>query len=350
MNMRSKIYNGLTGVLKIICALFVGAFIGGLALYDMISTIPYLDATDVGVIFNLLFLLFATWGYLVMIVRGFSQMKSLFKLSKISVAEVICINVLSLLCILAGSRTYILYMSLLFDEVKFIVVLVIFALSIALIVFDIVIQLLEIKKEKIKVFTETYCMIILNKVSRIVIPIFILAIVFVLRTIIKNNLDIIREDEALSSGFDSFVMTDFEGKEYTEDIFKGHRVTMINVWGTFCHGCIEEMPNLEEISQMYDEKDFQIIGLTGDLYSHGELDPGQKDLAIDIVESTGVTYPILIPSNGLQTGVINTIHLYPTTVFFDENGNQLKMTEGAWSKEEWIEIIEEVLANEEGNR
>ena len=33
---------------------------------------------------------------------------------------------------------------------------------------------------------------------------------------IKNNLDIIREDEALSSGFDSFVMTDFDKEYYGE--------------------------------------------------------------------------------------------------------------------------------------
>lgn len=350
INMSSKIYNGLTGVLKIICALFVGAFIGGVAIYDIIISIPYMGVSYVRGVFKLLFLLLATGGYFAIIVRGFYQIKSLFISSKVNVAELLCINVLSLLSIIAVSSTYILYMSLLFDEKVFIVELIIYALSIALVILDVVFQLVEIKREKIKVFNETNCMIIINKISRIVVPIIIIVIVISLIVMIISNLKKIKEDEALSNGFNSFVMTDFDGREYTEDIFKGHKVTMINVWGTFCHPCIEEMPELEEIFQMYDEKDLQLIGLAGDLYSHAELDQGQKDLALDIVERTGVTYPILIPSKGLQAGVIDAILCYPTTIFFDENGNQLDVVEGAGSKEQWIEVIEEVLANEEGNR
>lgn len=32
--------------------------------------------------------------------------------------------------------------------------------------------------------------------------------------------------------FESFTMKDINGKEYTEEIFKGHKVNMINIWQT----------------------------------------------------------------------------------------------------------------------
>ena len=44
------------------------------------------------------------------------------------------------------------------------------------------------------------------------------------------------------------------------------------------------MPELEEISEMYDEKDLKIIGLPGDLYgADGVVDEDQVAKALDII-------------------------------------------------------------------
>ena len=156
-----------------------------------------------------------------------------------------------------------------------------------------------------------------------------------------------RDNESFKGGFDSFVMKDFDDNEYTEDMLKGHKVTMINIWGTFCGPCIREMPELEEISEMYDEKDLKIIGLPGDLYgADGVVDEDQVAKALDIIDKTGVKYTMLIPSMEIEAGVFSSIRFYPTTIFVNENGEYLKFVEGANSKEAWIEIIEEYMANE----
>lgn len=351
--MRSKIYNGMTGILKMICAIIIGFLIGGFAIYDIVSSFPYLEASDVSELFQLLFLLFATLGYYAMFIRGFSQIKSLFKPDKAdpaNAAEIIFINVLSLPFIIAVGSIYTLYASIFDSDEILVITFFIYVLSIILMILDVIILLAKIKREKIKLFTDSNCMTVLNKISRAVVPMIVIVLAFIIRVTILDNLETMKTNESISNGFDSFVMNDFDGKEYTEELFEGHKVTMINIWGTFCHNCIEEMPELEEISRMYDEKDFQLIGLTGDLYGPGELDQGQVDLALSIIENTGVTYPILIPSKGLQAGVINDIHFYPTTIFFDEKGNVLKTIVGARSKEEWMKEIEEVFTDEERNR
>ena len=123
---------------------------------------------------------------------------------------------------------------------------------------------------------------------------------------------------------------------------------MINIWGTFCGPCIREMPELEEISEMYDEKDLKLIGLPGDLYgTDGVVNEDQLATAIDIMDKTGAKYTMLIPSMEIEAWLMDSIRFYPTTIFVDENGEHLKFVESANSKEGWIEIIEEVLASEE---
>lgn len=346
-NMGSKIYNGITGILKVICAAFTGLVIGGVAIYDKVIYVPYYQFADLQIVFELLFLVFATLGYIAVIIRGFSQIKSLFKPSKANIVVTTCINALVLIFIIASYSAYSIYGIVFRSDDMLVISLLIYIFSIILIFIDEIFLLIQIKKEKLKFFTEDNCLKILNIILRAIVPALIIILLVIFSLMIKHNLDMIKENEAIDTGFDSFVMTDFEGNEYTEELFKGHKVTMINVWGTFCHNCIDEMPDLDEISKMFDEKDFQLIGLTGDLYGPGELDQGKVDLAINIVENMGLTYPILIPSKGLQSGVVNNIHLYPTTIFFDENGKQLKTVAGDKSKDEWIEEIKEILADEE---
>ena len=78
--------------------------------------------------------------------------------------------------------------------------------------------------------------------------------------------------------------------------------------------------------------------------------PFDEDLvakALDIIDKTGAKYTMLIPSTEIEAWVMDSIRFYPTTIFVDENGEHIKFVEGANSKEGWIEIIEEVLANEE---
>ena len=58
-----------------------------------------------------------------------------------------------------------------------------------------------------------------------------------------------KEEKTASAGkeekkekFPEFKTTDTNGNEVTEKIFADKDITMVNVWGTFCGPCINEMP------------------------------------------------------------------------------------------------------------
>lgn len=47
----------------------------------------------------------------------------------------------------------------------------------------------------------------------------------------------------------SFTATDFKGNPVTSEIFAKNKLTMVNIWGTFCGPCIREMPDLARINE-----------------------------------------------------------------------------------------------------
>lgn len=153
----------------------------------------------------------------------------------------------------------------------------------------------------------------------------------------------------------SFAAADLEGNEVTQAVFEGHKVTMVNVWATFCGPCLGEMPELGELHNEYAGQGFQILGIVTDtLAQDGSLSQTQVDLAKEIAQETGAGYTHLLPSEDLVACLLWQIDSVPTTLFVDETGALIgKGYLGARSKDAWKEIIEEKLAEaggEEGSQ
>lgn len=124
----------------------------------------------------------------------------------------------------------------------------------------------------------------------------------------------------------------------------GNKVTMINFWATFCGPCIGEMPELARLEKEYKDKGFEIVGVTTDAtdYESGGLIQDILNDADDILEQTGVEYPICFASADL-VGYAQ-ITAVPTTFFVDEKGNLLAGPMlGSKSGEEWERIITGLL-------
>ena len=48
----------------------------------------------------------------------------------------------------------------------------------------------------------------------------------------------------------SFSGKDIEGNEVNAtDLFKNHKITMVNVWATYCQPCIQELPDFHTLHQ-----------------------------------------------------------------------------------------------------
>lgn len=154
-----------------------------------------------------------------------------------------------------------------------------------------------------------------------------------------------RESAGQSAGvLSSFTAPDLDGNEVDQSILEGKMLTMVNVWGTFCGPCKQEMPDLAALHEEYAEQGVQIIGLVSDvLKQDGSLDEGLVEDARTIAAESGVTYTNLLPSQDLY-GILSQIYALPSTFFVDETGAQVgTLYMGAKDKDGWAAVIDELL-------
>ncbi len=141
---------------------------------------------------------------------------------------------------------------------------------------------------------------------------------------------------------------DIEGNAVTSDIFGQSKLTMVNVWATYCNPCLSEMPELGELAGEYDRGDFQLIGIISDVVEEAEgvdAEKAQKarDEAKSLIETTGADYPHLLLNASLYKALLTDVSAVPTTFFIDKDGNVLGTVVGARDKESWKELIDSLL-------
>jgi thiol-disulfide isomerase/thioredoxin len=153
------------------------------------------------------------------------------------------------------------------------------------------------------------------------------------------------EEEESSSGLADFTCLDLYGETVDQSIFENYEITLVNVWGTFCGPCLEEMPDLGRIKREYEERNVNVVGVIADLKLHnGSLDMNQIEKAKKIVAETQADYVHLVPSNNLEKGLLKDVVYIPHTVFVDSEGKIIgDEYVGSRSKEKWMIIIEELL-------
>ena len=139
----------------------------------------------------------------------------------------------------------------------------------------------------------------------------------------------------------SFKTTDLAGNAVdSKELFAKNKVTMINIWGTYCGPCIEEMPELEQMSKEYADKGAGIVGLVVDVT---ESEDSKLADANGIVKDTGVTYQNLKAWDGFgdQLSAPGT----PTTYFVDSNGNLIGDPVVGANIMKYRQTLDELLAN-----
>lgn len=131
---------------------------------------------------------------------------------------------------------------------------------------------------------------------------------------VRDNLTFIPVES--ENGMPAFTTKDINGNEVDSSIFSEKKLTVVNVWGTFCGPCIQEMPDLAAWAKEMGD-DVQLIGIVGDI--SGETDTQHIELAQTIAQKANVEFINLIPNNDfnrLMTAIIG----FPTTFFVDQNG------------------------------
>ena len=143
-----------------------------------------------------------------------------------------------------------------------------------------------------------------------------------------------------------FTATDIDGNPVDQTLFADYKLTMINVWATYCSPCINEMPDLGRLHADMAAEGVQIVGLVSDaLDSSGNISQSQVDLARDIIEATGANYPHMLPSQDLISTVLWQVTAVPTTIFVDHTGELVGYAyAGSRSYDQWTAIIYDTLS------
>lgn len=142
----------------------------------------------------------------------------------------------------------------------------------------------------------------------------------------------------------TFTAEDFDGNIQSGALFSEHKLTMINIWATFCGPCLNEMPDLQALTEQYGDE-FQLIGIPVDIVDrNGNVLPEKRTEAETMLELNGVTYPQLLPSRSLNELYLSGVQVIPVTLFFDENGVILDAEYyGSRSLDDWKQIVDGYL-------
>lgn len=142
------------------------------------------------------------------------------------------------------------------------------------------------------------------------------------------------------SGIGSFEMSDIDGTGYTQSLFGEYDLTLVNVFTTWCSPCVNEIPELQKLSEQMKDKNVGVVGIVLDTASDGNEDSKAIQKAQLLREKTGASYPFLIPDETMMNGHLNGITAVPHTFFVDKNGNIVGETyEGSHDLEGWTDIV-----------
>ena len=120
------------------------------------------------------------------------------------------------------------------------------------------------------------------------------------------------------SAGDSFAFStmDLDSHEVKSDaLFQGAKVTVVNLWATWCGPCVRELPELQKLREDYADKGVQVVGILLETSASAVSD------AKSILENAGADYPVLLPSS--EMGSLIDVQYIPTTYFVDAQGRVL---------------------------
>ncbi len=149
---------------------------------------------------------------------------------------------------------------------------------------------------------------------------------------------------ACAASVGAFTVQDLNGDPHTQELLADAKLTMFNVWGTFCPPCLREMPDLGELAREMKSEGVQIVGLVCD-WTDRQGNPSEAQIAKagKIIAKTGADYLHLLLNDDIQQ-YFGDIRAVPQTYFVDRSGRILGAVTGAQSGEAWKKTIRALLA------
>ena len=109
---------------------------------------------------------------------------------------------------------------------------------------------------------------------------------------------------------------------------------VINVWGSWCEGCKEEMPYFVDLyeTQAFESGQIQLLGVN--------VEESSKEDAIAYIKKSGMSWPHLEDLDGISKSIFGPG--VPVTWFINEEGENVATKIGAYTnKKQLFEQVEE---------
>ncbi len=119
----------------------------------------------------------------------------------------------------------------------------------------------------------------------------------------------------------------------------GHgKWVILNIWGTRCPPCREEMPELVRFHDEHKDKDAIVVGIAIDFPSYGYA---KKTEVISFAEDYFIDFPILLSDSSITEKIgLGRLEGLPTTYLFNPNGDVVGMQVGSITKKILEDFIE----------
>ena len=143
------------------------------------------------------------------------------------------------------------------------------------------------------------------------------------------------ESDKEDKKFPEFTAKTVSGEDISSDLFKNSKLTVVNVWGSWCGPCVQEIPELQKLYESMKDKDVNVIGLAQDAGT-------DLDAVKEIIDKNKVTYQNIVPEGATEDFVMNLM-AFPTTFFVDSDRNIVGVIQGGRNLEAFTAAVEGVL-------
>ena len=132
-----------------------------------------------------------------------------------------------------------------------------------------------------------------------------------------------------------FTLPGIEGRMVSLSDYRG-KVVLVNFWATWCPPCVAEMPSMQKLHQRLKGDSFEILAVSIDTQGIGAVAP--------FMEKHGLTFPVLIDTEGLTKTAYNTTGV-PESFIIDRQGLLVKKIVGPldWASPEALAFFRELM-------
>ncbi len=141
-----------------------------------------------------------------------------------------------------------------------------------------------------------------------------------------------------------FTLTDQKGQEHKLSDYRG-KVVFLNFWATWCGPCQQEMPDIQELYENYNQNNDDLV-ILGVANPRSAEYPNNQDITQEeitqFLSSGNYTYPTVMDTTGSVFAAYG-ITSFPTTFMIDRDGNVFGYVSGTLTRSMMDSIIQQTM-------